>query len=145
MHVLASQGERQEPSAGKPGLSKQKQDSKHEEGDHSSGAMAIVTAAAADGTPPVNAIGAGEIGEVNNPEGGNISSAEGDDNDGHDSRKPLAGRDGPQAVPDWLADPVAFVSQIVARVQEGGSAKCVRRSRAPPPPTRNFPQCVVRV
>ena len=125
-----------EPSAGEPGLSKPQLDYKHEKtedgADDGISLLSTVGAAAEVGEP-----GKGPIGDL-------ISSAVAEDGDGgRNARSTLVGRDAPQVVPDWLADPVAFVSQIVSRVQEGGGVKCLRRSRAPPPPTRNFPQSVV--
>ena len=133
---VASQKERRPPSAEEEsGPPRPKQDSKHEK-EGGTGTTAT------DVTPPVSGIDAAETGELNKPES-IISTAE--EHDGHDARNTPMGRDGPQIVPDWLADPVAFVSQIVLRVQEGESAKQRRGSRAHPPPIRNFPQCVVRV
>lgn len=79
------------------------------------------------------------------------SSVEVHVDDGRIARnKPLVGRDGPQASQEWLTDPVAFVSQILLRVQQeqeeevgrGGGPKRTRRCSRAPPATRNFPQSV---
>eukprot|EP00904_Undaria_pinnatifida_P000755 jgi/Undpi1/10680/HiC_scaffold_29.g13128.m1 len=114
-------GERRRPSDAeeKPTLSNPQQAPENDKENH--GTATTKTSA----MKPVATGGAVEIGRLA-PEGSSSSatttissSEEVHVDDGRIARnKPLVGRDGPQASREWLTDPVAFVSQILLRVQQ---------------------------